>query len=690
MGGQVRLRALFLRYALSTAVGPVLQAGCYTDSVLFLQLLLTLAALVICCFAPGFLFVRRLQWSGLEKLCGAIALSLMLLWLAAWGVYVFAPSAQPGAYFGIVALCCAAMAAAWRDAAALFRIPRVRRAAVGYGFVLGWTLLVLAIIRVYSGAIWGGDWLEHFQRTLYFLHHFPKETPIYGDYLLPARPPMMNVLAAIFLGVTADRYEIFQLIFAFLNLLLFLPCCLAIPLVARVRKVSVAPLAAIFAMNPAVMQNATYTWTKSLTAFFVIFAVYLYLAGWRKRDAVRMTAAFACLASGLLVHYSAGPYVVFFALHYLLVVFRTRPQKWRELAAIACVSGFLVVTWLGWSVAVLGTKTTLASNTSITPREKEHYEGNNFVKIAGNLFDSFVPAILQDESKIHLYDQPYTPALVRDHAFTIYQANVIFSMGAIGGPMVIWFVIQGFRRRKGRGAERQFWMRLIGFTVIVGIAVVGERDFFGVGHLTLIPMEVLGLTLLSAQFFRRPLIAFAIIAGCAFDFALGVFFHARIQHLENTAQHRYYAEMSVRDGQFLIGMPGPDSLGGGSWRNWFAKRQPLLCNAWLQAEEQYRPGDPALEAARPDFRQAMTEKLGEDQKYFRGWYRDHGGQVGFLGDMAGDNELPSVLLLLAAAGLLWKLGKMASQIREAGKRAYLTDAGLTGAGKPRSSKGRRK
>ena len=56
------------------------------------------------------------------------------------------------------------------------------------------------IIRNYSGALWSGDWLEHFQRSLFFLHHFPKDTPIYGEYLLPARPPMMNVLAAFFLG----------------------------------------------------------------------------------------------------------------------------------------------------------------------------------------------------------------------------------------------------------------------------------------------------------------------------------------------------------------------------------------------------------------------------------------------------------------------------------------------------------
>jgi hypothetical protein len=646
--------------------------------VLFAQLLLTLLLLAICCFAPGFLIVRRLRWSGLEKLCGSIALSLVLLWLAAWAVYCFAPAAQPGAYWAIAALCAAAGAVAWRDAVALFRIPRVRRAVAGYGFVLAWTLAILCIIRVYSGAIWSGDWLEHFQRSLYFLHHFPKDTPVYGDYLLPARPPMMNVLAAIFLGLTQDRFEIFQLVFAFLNLLLFLPCCLAIPLVARVRRISVLPLVAIFAMNPAIMQNATYTWTKLLTVFFVIFAIYLYLAGWRKRDAARMTGAFVCLAAGLLVHYSAGPYIAFFTLHYLLVVWRTRAHKWREVATIAMLSGLLIATWFGWSILALGTQATFASNTSVTASQQ--YEGSNLRKIAGNLFDSFVPAIVQDPAKMHLYDQPYTPAEVRDNLFTIYQTNVVFSMGAIGGPLVVWCLIQAFRSGRERGAERTFWLWMIGFTVVAGIAVVGERDYFGVGHLTLIPMEVLGLTLLSAQFGRKRWMAFAILAGLALDFAF-VFFHTRIQNLENTPQHRYYAGMSVSEGHFLIGIAGPDSMGGGSWRNWFAKRQPLLCNEWLAAEENFRPGDPTLEGARNALRAGLAEKLAEDQKYFRGWYAAHGGQVGFLGDAFGEGMIPSAALLLAAGWLLWTLAKMAPAAEVSAPLA---------AAKPKSSQSRRK
>jgi len=141
-------------------------------------MLLALFALVVCCFAPGFLFVRRLLWGGLEKLCGSIALSLILLWLGSWTVYVFA---SPAAYYGLAAACLLAAAVTARDTLSLFRSPRVRRAAGAYAILLAWTFLVLAVIRNYSGALWFGDWIEHFHRTLFFLHKFPTNTPIYGD-----------------------------------------------------------------------------------------------------------------------------------------------------------------------------------------------------------------------------------------------------------------------------------------------------------------------------------------------------------------------------------------------------------------------------------------------------------------------------------------------------------------------------
>src|SRR5262249_7399507 len=215
------------------------------------------------------------------------------------------------------------------------RSVRAKRALLGYGFLLLWTLIVLGMIRVYSGGPWSGDWQEHFQRTLFFLQRLPANTIFAEVYELPARPPLMNVVAAFFLAQTQDRFEFFQILFTFSNLLVFLPCCLLLPGLGGVRRTRILPLVLLFALNPVVIQNATYSWTRGLTAFFVVLGIAFYLAAWRKNDMPRMVAAFVSLAAGILVHYSAGPYVVFLTLHYVLWLFWRRPHKWKELAAFS-------------------------------------------------------------------------------------------------------------------------------------------------------------------------------------------------------------------------------------------------------------------------------------------------------------------------------------------------------------------
>jgi hypothetical protein len=241
-------------------------------------------------------------------------LSLIFIYLTSWAWFCLGPRDSDSLTTGIcagVSLACGALAIlARKDIVGLFGVVRVKRTALGFAFLFGWTLALLAIIRHYSGFGWGADWLEHFQRTLFFLHRFPAATPIMAGYLLPARPPMMNVVAGFFLAQTGDRFELFQVIFTFLNLLIFLPCCLLMPALGLSRKPRILPLVALFACNPVVMQAATYSWTKSLASFFVLLSIGLYLATLRKHDRLRMTAAFLAAAAGVLVHYMAGPYLL--------------------------------------------------------------------------------------------------------------------------------------------------------------------------------------------------------------------------------------------------------------------------------------------------------------------------------------------------------------------------------------------
>jgi hypothetical protein len=624
---------------------------------LVFQLGLLLCLLLVCSFAPGFYCVRRLPWSPVEKLCGGAGLSLVLLYLAAWGIYCFIPSGASGAFAAVSLICVLLGILARKDLSGLLRSFRVRRVVVGYAFLFLWTMVILAIIRNYSGLGWGGDWLEHFQRSLFFLHRFPAHTAMLGGFELPARPPMMNVLAAFFMAQTQDRFELFQVASAFLNTLVFLPCCLMLPALGLARRPRILPLVALFAFSPVVMENATYTWTKSLSAFFVVLAFWFYLAGCRKNDRVRMAAAFLALSAGLLVHYSAGPYCVLLGLDYLLRVFWKRPRKWRELAAIVVPCALLLATWFAWSVAVYGIGVTFQSNTSVTFARQ--YRGNNLVKIGANLVDSVVPYLLR--SGLAYTDQPNPAGILRDNAFAFYQMNLIFGMGLAGGPFVLWLLWGFLRRRSARAREWRFWRVWIPCCVIVGIAVVGERDHYGSAHLTLIPLEMLGLSLIAAAFPWPRAAVVAIVAGCLVDFSLGVFWQARVEALENTPQRTVFtAGLNLEYGGFQTGSPTPDGLSSDAWLNWCQKHQFALCRRFLGALTGYRPADAADREVASRVQAQLQRHMDEDAIYWRGWWKRHDYALNFLGDdIAGPSsegsDLPQAVLVVLFLALMGAL-----------------------------------
>jgi hypothetical protein len=662
---------------------------------LVFQLGLLFLLLAVCSFAPGFYFVGKLPWKPLEKLCGSIGLSLILLYLVSWGIYCLGDrgNAMPvhRAPYVAVSLVCAAMAAAcWKDIGRLVRVRSVRRALAGYGFLLVWTGVLAAMIRNFSGAFWFGDWMEHFHRSLFFLQHFPANITIFPSYPLPARPPMMNVLAAFFMAQTGDRFEFFQAAFVFLNLLLFLPCYLIMPALGRRAKRRTCLLVILFAASPVVMQNVTYTWTKSLAAFYIVLAVALYLAGWRKKDTVRTTAAFVALAAGLLVHYSAGPYVVILALHYLLRVFPRRPNKWRELAGIAAACGLLLGTWLLWSLAVFGAEVTFASNTAVT--SSQEYRGSNAEKIATNLFYSIVPIVAREPALLRQFDQPNAAGKVRDWAFIFYQVNAIFGMGLVGGPLVLWLVYRALRRKPqpkaapppaqptvrrkrppgkvrkddkapeiaaGAPSLRRFWLVLIVAGVLVGIAVVGESDPLGVAHLTLLALQALGLSMLAAAIpWRRRSLAILLLAGCAVDFSMGVLLQARVESLDNTAHTRVFPELDFAGGAIQNTKPGADTLTYSAWQNWYFKHRLALHERWVAELGKRHGNDGAFQKILPKLTSQIATMEAEDATTWQGWFGRHGGELEFLGDhlasrvgpMTGVGTALLVALFLGLAG----------------------------------------
>ena len=628
---------------------------------LVVSILLLPVLLALCGFAPGFYLLRRLRWRPMEKLCGSVGLSLALIYLASWIIFCLGPSdgrIHPLPYAAVTLACAILAVAARKDAARLWHAPAVRRAVYGYAFLFAWTLAMLAGIRTYSGASWTSDWLEHFQRSLYFLYRFPASTGIMGHYALPARPPMMNVVAAFFLAQTGDRFENLQVIFAFLNLLPFLACCQLLPRLAGRRRARVLPLVVLFALNPVVMEAATYTWTKAFAAFYILLAVHFYLAAWRRQDSPRMAAAFLALAAATLVHYSAGPYVVFFTLHYLLVVFRRRPAKWREVAAIAALCGLFLATWFGWSIHTFGAHQTFASHTSVTTSQQ--YAGHNLEKIAGNLADTIVPAALRDPGLLDAFQQPNRLGKLRDDFFISYQTNLLLMIGLAGGLVAAWMYWRALRTPRTPAPIRWFWAVMIPFCFVLGVASTGERDYFGLAHLTLLPIAFLGLTLVAGAMLSRRLLAAVVLCGCALDFASGVWLQVQIEGMENTPSQTLFRGVEFRGAGASVGAPGPDSLSQSAWTNWFQKHEYQMAGQWLAAMLERGSRDAGFAARARSVTATLAAWKDEDRLLWHGWFSRHGGGVTYLGDHFGESGGAAVEWLLVAG----MLGMMAAMIRE--------------------------
>jgi tetratricopeptide (TPR) repeat protein len=491
-----------------------------------LQSLLLLGLLIICCWGPGYLFVRRLPWSPNEKICASIGLSLILLYLFSGATYLTGISWSW--CWAMTAFCAASALWTMSDARRLLQLRRVRRQFAGFGFLLVVSFLLLSVTRHYSGGDWSGDWLEHYQRAGFFVERWDYGMQFLEMYTLPARPPMMNLLVAYFLAHVGLQFDVLQLVFMFLNLLVYFPCVLLAGLLVRRGNQRIWLIVAFLAASPVFQENATYAWTKLLAGFFIVLSLALYLRGWRRNDPARIIAAAASMAAALLVHYSAGPYALVLGLHYPFIFFR-RKHRLLELLGSAGAVTALLASWLAWSIVIYGPSVTFGSNTAVTDAERLTL-GGNVGKIAQNVFNTFIPHPLRISNDLFLahFGQPNEFGYVRDYCFLMYQTSLPLTMGIVGWAVAAWLTVRQLRRTSW--SEFWFWVVFLVLIPLVGIAVHGASSKYGLSHICLQPLTMIGLTLLAAGYpLLAPWLRFAVAGAMAFDVAAGILLQFRMQ-----------------------------------------------------------------------------------------------------------------------------------------------------------------
>jgi len=555
-----------------------------------LRLVLLAGCLLCASVGPGLLLVRRARLAPPERLVVAVGLSQVLLYLVCFLFYLTPLSTK---WHVVIALAyAAATLASLPQLFTLFHNRRIRIILAAYGGFLLWALLLVSFIRHYGGGTWSGDWLEHFERSLFFLERHPPTRTFLELYPLSARPPMMNTLAAHFMALAGPRYEVYQLTFLFLNSLVFLPCCLLAPNLVppkgfrRLGRWTPTLLILLLAASPMVAQNATYAWTKLYTAFYVLLALHLYLRGWRKSPGgapQSLGLAFAFLAAGCVVHYSAGPYALFVGLHYLFAVLPRRPAslRWRECAQTAIGTVAVLGPWFLWSVLTFGPETTFGATSTVADSARMT-PAENVRNVARNLSNTIVPTVVRNPSILGHDDlrQPNPDGRRRDFYFLIYQVSLPGALGS-GGFIVLLCLLWRFfntpggardptqRTPDGRPSERRFWLFFVPFVFIVGVAVYGGVDRFGVAHITLQPLALVGLCFVAAGLGSAPLaLRWLLAAGLLFDFAMGIQNHFMLQH------HLFELIDDGAGGSAILWTP--DVLSRGAQYNFLLKQRDKL------------------------------------------------------------------------------------------------------------------
>jgi len=520
-------------------------------------LLLCLALFAALVFGLGVPLVAAGPWRADEKLGAGAALGVILIYLAAMIRYWLD---LPAGACVLLAVAAAGLVA-WRRraCAAVARDPAARRMAGAWLLVAGWSLAFLALVRTYSGGGWALDWADHYDRARLFLHHWPAHWRLYGGDTLPTRPPLANAVTSVFLALSRPDFAYFQIFTTLAATLAFLPAWLWAGRFGAHAPRAQALFTLLFLLNPSVVENATFAWTKLPTVFFVLSSLYALPWTEAEESPARTAACFGFLAAALLTHYSAAPYVVALAAAWVW----WRRGSWRRRAFWvrtlqgALAAAALAATWFAWALAEFGWKGTLFSNTSVT--ETTARSAGGFLHEKGlNLVNTLVPHFLRpvDYEPI-LRDNPLS--FLRDYCFQLYQVNLPMMFGLAGAATLGWTLARRRRAPAAPGAPPPaFWWWFAGCAVVLGTAASGGIDHWGVAHLCLQSLLLLGLAVLAARLDETPRWWRAVYAaGLAVDFALGV-------GLQFLLENRYYspAETMRRIGQIL-----PEGFDATTWVN---------------------------------------------------------------------------------------------------------------------------
>ena len=488
-----------------------------------LDVLLLFSCFVVVVFGLGPALIPAGFGSPLQRAAAGVAASLVLVYLLGFGIYL--ANLPKNAHWAIPLLALAVATVKRRQLAELWADRETRTALAGWLALTAWLLGWQFTVYSYSGATWQADWYEHYHRAKFFLSHWELHTRFLATYSLAARPPLANLDAAAFMALAGSKFHLYQATCVLLASVVIWPVLLLQRAFARPgARVQVGWALLLLMALPALVEHATFTWTKMPTTFFILLAI-AFLA-----EPVpvfpRRLAGWLSLTAGMLTHYSTGPWIIALAVAEFIrnpAILKRCVSRSGLAVGLACV--VLFSTWLGWSVLKLGPTETFGSNSTVADGAGLTV-GQRLNHAALNLYYTTVPVILRQVDY-----GAYTPrdawVAVRDAYFNSVQSSAPLMAGVLGALVAAALLVAERRQLDWRGAR--FWAPLLATSLVLGTAVHTDIVDLGLAQICLLPLALVVVAWLAARVPAHPLLRIAALLGAATDLALGILLHFGIQ-----------------------------------------------------------------------------------------------------------------------------------------------------------------
>lgn len=403
-----------------------------------------------------------------------------------------------------------------------------------------------AIIPVYAGGGWYGDWWEHYFRAQFFLQKMDLNIKIFNLYTIFARTPLFNLVQAFFLTLLGDNFVVYQIVSTFLSTIFVLPVILILKNIFQIKNLKLLLVLLIF--NSYLVQMSTYTFTKSLTAFYVLLAIYFYLKFKQeyltkvKTNNLNFFLYVFLISCGYLTHQSALFY--FFALTLDLILLRK-----KNLIIISFVIFFIVTSfWHFWALKNAGLKGVLLAIPTFSYEQKFNFL--YWVKQrVYNIYGAFLPSLFFYQYKNYSY-LPFRKIALYD----CWQNYLFGSLTAVFNLAGFIFLIKTILQKikinfKNYFSGENFYFLPLMFLVIFGfifdvLSANNSGISLGVAQNGMLPLVLILFMIFYGQFIKSS-IKLQIIIGIFFiiDFIVAhwIFYYILLSSQYKSTTLLYYS-----------------------------------------------------------------------------------------------------------------------------------------------------